>query len=69
MTEEKLKRANDLAKWINRYKTILSNGVIGITHKFEGRISYTELDEITEKKVEEIIKERREELKKEFEKL
>lgn len=69
MTEEKLKRANDLAKWINRYKTILSNGVIGITHKFEVRISYTELDEITEKKVEEIIKERREELKKEFEKL
>ena len=69
MTEEKLQIANDLTKWINRYKTILSNGVIGITHKPDDRIYYTELDEITKQKVEEIIKERLEELKKEFEEL
>ena len=69
MTEEKLVLANDFIKYINKYKTILSNGVIGITHKFEGRISYTELDETTKKKVEEIIKERLEELKREFEEL
>lgn len=69
MKAETLQRGNDLTKWINKYKTILSNGVIGITHNFECRIFYTELDETTKKKVEEIIKERLEELKREFEEL